>query len=107
MRVLMRSEIQMKTVYTLTVETVVRIPAGTLYMAVANGRTFLFDSVEARQPVLDWVRENDWKHSTSIDHVMSAEEAQDEIRAAIEKTCAHFHHPVPTLVDATYIQTED
>ena len=89
----------MKTIYTLTVDAVVRIPAGTIYMAVSNKRTFLFDSVEARQPVLDWVRQNDWKHSTSIEHVMTADEAQDEIRAAIENTCAHFHHPVPELIE--------
>lgn len=84
------------TLYTLTVEPRVRIPAGNLFLSVGGQRTFYFFSLDERQKVLDWVREKGWVHSTGVDHVMSSDEARKEILADIERTCDHFHHPVPS-----------
>lgn len=89
----------MKTIYTLTVRSSVKIPAGTLNLDVGCERTFLFASVKERQPVLDFVKAQGWKHSTSIDHLMTAEEARREIKASITAACDHLHHPVPSFVE--------
>lgn len=89
----------MKTLYTLTVETKVRVPAGTLHMAITHKHTFLFATASERQKTLEWVRAQGWEHSFNIDHVMTDADARAEITKQIEGTCAHFHHPVPTFVE--------
>jgi hypothetical protein len=93
----------MKTLYTLTIRASVELPVGGLQIDVGGERTFIFGSVEERQKVVDWARENGFDNSTSIDHVMTAREVKTEIMNSIDRTCDYFHCSIPIRLKDTAV----
>lgn len=86
----------MKTIYTLIVRPSTRIPAGNLFLNVGGERTFYFSKLSERQKALDWIRAQGWPVITgSIESLMTGEEAIEDIKRDIERTCKHFDYPVP------------
>ena len=88
-----------KTLYTLTFRPSVKIPAGTITLDVGREHTYIFSSVEERQKTLEWVAAQGWPHSTSIDLIMTDEEARKEILEEVENTCDYFKSAFPKLVE--------
>lgn len=88
-----------KTLYTLTFRPSVKIPTGTITLDVGKEQTFIFSSFAERQKTLEWVAAQGWPHSTSIDQIMTDEEARREVIEVIENTCDYFGCALPKLVE--------
>lgn len=91
----------MKTVYTLSFRSSLKVPTGTLTLDVGHEQTILFASVEDRQPVLDAVRSKGWPHVTGIDHILSPADAFQRIVENINITRGHFHLPPQTNINGS------
>ena len=88
----------MKPLYVLHINAVVRVPTGTINLAISNRRTFHFATLDERVAVMRCAEANGWEYTTDVNIPIRATDAYNEMKKSMIATCSQFHAPLPVLI---------